>query len=107
MTGTSRHGRAAAASEVRDIVGPLDDNVIVSIVTLGATREEILEAMAWLSPDDYLHRDLHHALHGRATQVFDILEAELPESDRQRSAGGHPPVVPGGAAPQPLMSMRG
>jgi hypothetical protein len=79
-----RHGIAATASEVRDIVGGLDDGVIASIAALGATCEEIAEAQAWLTSDDYLHRELHHTLSGRAAQVFDILEAQLPEPDEPR-----------------------
>jgi len=76
-------GKAASAGEIRDIDGTLDDGVIASIVALGATREEILEARAWLASDDYLHRELHHSLRGRAAEVFDILEAELQEPDRR------------------------
>ena len=81
MTATNDPVRPATASEIRDIVGTLDDSVIASIVALGATREEVLEAQVWLSSDDYLHRDLHHALQGKAAQIFDILDAELPEPD--------------------------
>lgn len=83
MTMIADHDRrAATASEIRAIVGALEDNVIASIAALGATRDEVLEAQAWFASDDYLHRQLHHALKGRAAQVFEILEAELPESDR-------------------------
>jgi hypothetical protein len=82
MTRIDPHDKAATASETRDIVGALSDGVIASIVALGATREEIVEAQAWLNSDDFLHRELRHSLHGRAAQVFDILEAELPEPDR-------------------------
>jgi len=79
MTVSNR--KAATASEIRSVVGELDDSVIASIVALGATREELLEAKAWLGSDDYLHRKLHHTLQGRAAEVFDILEAELSEPD--------------------------
>lgn len=82
MTATQQGGRPATASEIRAIVGPLDDAVVTGILQLGATRGDILEAQAWLTSDDYLHRELHHALQGRAAQVFEILEAELPEPDR-------------------------
>lgn len=82
MTDTHEEVRPASASEIREIVGPLDDTVISSILELGATRGEILEAQAWLASDDYLHLQLRHALQGRAAQVFEILEAELPEPDR-------------------------
>lgn len=74
--------RAATATEIRDIVGPLDDAVMTSIVAVGATREEVLEAKTWLASDDYLHRELHHTLQGRAAEIVDILDAELPEPDR-------------------------
>ena len=82
MTNTNQDGNAATASDIRHIVGALDDSVIASIIALGATREEILEAQAWLTSDDYLHRELHHSLHGRAAEVFEILEAELEEPER-------------------------
>jgi hypothetical protein len=73
---------AATASEIRDIVGELDDGVIAGILALGATREEVLEAQNWLISDDYLHRELQRTLQGRAAAIFEILEAELPEPDR-------------------------
>lgn len=82
MANTNQSGKAATASDVRAAVGDLDDSVIASIVALGATREEILEAQAWLASDDYLHRELHHSLHGRAADVFDILEAEMQEPEQ-------------------------
>lgn len=72
----------ATGQEIRDILGPADDSVIASILAVGATREEILEAFSWLTSDDYLHRELHHGLSGPAALVFDILEAELLEPDR-------------------------
>ena len=82
MTPIDRAGQAASASEIREIVGRIEDATVTGILGLGATREEILEAYLWLSSDDYLHRQRHHTLSGRAAQVFDLLEAELPEPDQ-------------------------
>jgi hypothetical protein len=82
MTGEEHKRAAATAQDVRDILGPVDDALIASILALGATRDEILEANTWLSSDDYMHRHLHHGLSGTAALVFDILEAERPEPDR-------------------------
>jgi hypothetical protein len=70
---------SASAAEIRDIVGPLDDAVITAILSIGPTRAELVEACAWMTSDDYLHRKLHHALQGRAAEVFDILVSELSE----------------------------
>lgn len=82
MTRTDRPNAAATASEIRGIVGALEDNVITGIVAVGATPDEVREAQAWLTSDDYLHRELRHSLRGRAAEVFEILEAELPEPDQ-------------------------
>jgi len=82
MSSPNQDVNFATASEIRAIVGALDDSLIAAILALGATREEILEAQAWFTSDDYLHRELHHSLRGRAALVFDILEAALPELDR-------------------------
>jgi hypothetical protein len=83
MTTINEYARAATASEIRDIVGEFDDSVIAGILSLGATRDEVFDAQAWLGSDDYLYRQLGHSLQGRAAQVFDILEDELPEPDRR------------------------
>ena len=82
MTGGQHEPTAATAQDVRDILGPVDDALIASILAVEATRDEILDASTWLNSDNYMHRQLHHGLSGTAALVFDILEAELPEPDR-------------------------
>ena len=73
---------AATGSEIRAIIGSCDDELVIKILDLAATPGEVLEAHTWLMSDDYLHRRLHHSLTGRAAQVFDVLDSELPEADR-------------------------
>lgn len=82
MTSNENKNGLISASEIREIVGDLDDTVIAGIAVLGVTREEVLEAQAWLCSDDYLHRVLHRMPRGLAAQVVEILEASLPEPDR-------------------------
>lgn len=72
----------ATVPEIRAIIGPCDDELLADLAAVGATKEEVLEAFAWLNSDDYLHRKLHHGLQGRAADVFEILEAALPEEER-------------------------
>ena len=83
MSAKPHSARAAAASEIRAIVGPIDDAMLVRIAEIGATREEVLEAWTWLGSDDYLQRARHHMLSGRAAAVVNVLEAERPERDRR------------------------
>ena len=79
MTEARPRTTPATAGEIRQILGALDDSVVIAILGLGATLEEVREAQAWFTSDDYLHRTLHHQLSGRAAEVFRILEEQLPE----------------------------
>lgn len=80
----SRADEPATGSEIREILGPADDAVIAAILGLEATRNEVMEAYAWLSADDQMRRERHRTLHGKAAQVWRILEAELPPSGDER-----------------------
>lgn len=76
---------AATASEIRAIVGTVDDDVIAKIVGVGATGAEVLDAYTWFNNDQRLQRRIEHELHGRAARVFEILEEDLPDLDDGRS----------------------
>lgn len=82
MAPADQVNRPATALEIRQILGPVDDQLMNSILSLEATPDDVLVAQTWLTSDDYLHRQLHHTLSGRAAQVFEILEAEQPDADR-------------------------
>jgi len=69
--------KPATADVAVEIMGPLDDVVMAAILRTGATRDGVMEAHTWLSADDYLHREQHSAIRGRAAEVYRILEAEL------------------------------
>jgi hypothetical protein len=69
--------QAVTPREIGEIVGELEPATIESIIATGATREEVLEAYAWLSADDSLHRELHRTLHGTVARVYEILETEI------------------------------
>lgn len=80
----SRTDEPATGSEVREILGPLDDAVIAAILGVGATRNEVMEAYGWLSADDQIRRERHSTIHGKAAEVWRILEAELPPLGDER-----------------------
>ncbi|OIQ76726.1 hypothetical protein GALL_415910 [mine drainage metagenome] len=72
----------ATASEIREIVGPLEDEVVVKILDIGATASEVLDAYTWFRSDERRERLLEHELHGRTARVFEVLEEDYPEPDR-------------------------
>ena len=59
----SQISRPATAAEIIEIVGPLDDSVLMRIAETEATPAEVLEAFTWATADDQIGTELEH---GRA-----------------------------------------
>jgi len=78
--------RCASASEIREIVGPVDGEVIARILEIEPTIDDVQRAYHWLRCDDQLFRNLGSELGGKAELVFEILDDELPDFD----SSGHP-----------------
>jgi hypothetical protein len=75
--------RPATASEIIEIVGHLDDGVIVRILATGASPAEVLEAFTWVYADDQLGTELQHGRHGAVGAVYEILLQEEPEPEER------------------------
>ena len=56
--------RPTTAAEIIEIVGPLDDAVLMRILETQAVRAEVLEAFTWASADDQIGTELEHGLRG-------------------------------------------
>ena len=76
--------RPATAAEIIEIVGPLEDAVLMRIVETAATPAEVLEAFTWATADDQIGTELEHRPRGAVAQVFDILKREELEPDERR-----------------------
>jgi hypothetical protein len=76
--------RPATAAEIIEIVGPLEDAVLMRIVETAATPSEVLEAFTWATADDQIGTELEHRPRGAVAQVYDILKREEPEPDERR-----------------------
>ena len=75
------------AEDVRRIVGPIGEDRIAAILATGATPAQVVEAVTWLSSDEYLAGGLERSLNGVVAAVYEILRpAELDEEDRPRPA---------------------
>ena len=71
----------ATATGVIRIVGPLEDDVIASIVSTRATEAEVLEAVKWFTADDNLGAEVRRTRTGRVARVYDILAAEAQDDE--------------------------
>ena len=81
---TKQISRAATAAEIIEIVGPLDDAVLMRIVKTEATPAEVLEAFTWAIADDQIGTELEHGPRGGVARVYDILKREEPEPEERR-----------------------
>jgi hypothetical protein len=75
---------SATAAEIVEIVGALDDAVLLSILETGATAAEVLEAFTWATADDQIGTELERRPRGAAARVYEILKSEEPEPDERR-----------------------
>ncbi|MXN78265.1 hypothetical protein GR157_26405 [Burkholderia sp. 4701] len=71
----------ATASEIRAIVGPIEDELVAQILDVGPTSSEVLDAYTWLRADDRLEGRLERELHGKVARVFEILEQDEADGD--------------------------
>ena len=76
--------RSATAAEIIEIVGPLDDDVVMQILETEATSADVLEAFTWATADDQIGTELEHGPRGVVGRVYEILKREEPEADERR-----------------------
>jgi hypothetical protein len=70
--------------QIRDIAGPLPDEVVAEIEKLGATEADLVEAVGWLERGPSMGRDGRHTLTGTVGDLYDILSADLDEDPDRR-----------------------
>jgi hypothetical protein len=74
--------KPATTEEIRQILGSIDDEQLMSILATSATAAEVMEAFEWFSGDDRLGTDLEHTRRGRVGAVYEILTRDIEEEDR-------------------------
>ena len=79
----SQISRPATAEEIIEIVGPLDDSVLMRIIETEATPTEVLEALTWATADDQIGTELEHGPRGAVARVYEILKREEPQPDER------------------------
>lgn len=86
MRTSKTDSRCASANEIREIVGPIDGEVMARILEIEPSIGDVQRAFRWLCTENDLSRDSKFDLGGKAEQVLEILDDELPDFD----SSGHP-----------------
>ncbi len=76
--------RPATSREVIDILGPVEDAVLLEIMETGATVAEVLEAFTWANADDQIGTELERGPRDVVNRVCEILRREEAEGDGRR-----------------------
>jgi len=66
--------------DVRAVLGPVEDSLVVQILGTGASPEELAEAYAWITNDEAPINAGRPLASGRVNLLIDILEAAEEES---------------------------
>jgi hypothetical protein len=78
---------AAGRDDVVATFGPIDDVTVAQVLGIGATREELAEARAWLDFDEALINSGRPRPSGRVGALVQILET----LDQEEAAASEPP----------------
>ncbi|MFS8980953.1 hypothetical protein [Cupriavidus necator] len=73
--------KLATPEEIREVIGPFEKEVILRILDIEPTLDDVQAAYAWLRSDEFLMRNLSHNLGSKAAAVFEILHDEFPDFD--------------------------
>jgi hypothetical protein len=65
------------ADDVRAVLGPVDDSLVAEVLATGASREELVEAYAWITNDEAPVNVGRPLASGRVAQLIDVLEAAV------------------------------
>jgi len=76
--------RPATADEIADILGPVEDTLLLEILETGATAGEVLEAFTWATADDQIGTELERGPRAAVIRVYEILKREEPEENERR-----------------------
>ncbi len=60
--------------DIIEVVGPLDEDLIVRIIDSGATYADVTEAHGWFVDSRSMGKARHHRPAGKVTEVCNILE---------------------------------
>ena len=74
MKNPTKH-KTATAQEIQRVLGPIDDEVINEIINLGATKNEVLQALEWFNDDESM-RAAAESMSVCAKSIYEILLAD-------------------------------
>jgi hypothetical protein len=63
--------------EIRALLGSTDDATLTSILELGASRAELIEARAWIENDEAMLNEGRASPSGRVARIVELLRDQI------------------------------
>ena len=84
MPKTKSHSEPLKRREVVALCGDITDDQVAAILSSGATREELEEALAWAALEDDVMLAEHKPMAGRPAEIYEILTSDDAAEDQER-----------------------
>jgi uncharacterized protein (DUF1810 family) len=73
--------KQATGKEIREVLGPVDDEIVAAIIRIGASSSEVEQAFKWLNDDDYMGAELQKPINDSVRRVYELLQSERDSYD--------------------------
>lgn len=83
---------AMTRDDMESIIGPVDNQMAVEILAVGATEQELAQALFWMNADEALVNEGHPMPTGKVAQLIEIFEANAFEGNDTQGPVGSPQV---------------
>lgn len=83
---------ALSMADIRELLGPVDETTVADVLRTGASREEIIEAVAWMNADEALANAHRKPASGKSAEVIDILAASEEDDEPDFGSAATPPL---------------
>lgn len=75
--------KMVSVQEVRNLLGPSDDDLVIKILNTGASHADILKAVHYLEHTNFDDAELRSMIGPKACQVYEILQAEQDQNEQE------------------------
>ncbi len=72
-----------SVQDLRTLLGPSDDDLVISIINTGASRGDVLKAIHYLEHTTCNEQELRNMMGPKAYQVYEILQAEQDQNEQE------------------------
>jgi hypothetical protein len=75
--------KIVSVQDVRSLLGPSDDDLVIRILNTGANHGDVLKAIHYLEHGNFNEQELRSMMGSKAYQIYEILQAEQDRDEQE------------------------